>query len=148
MRFQRGNKLAKGGVRPGSGRPRKEQVEIERTAEQLAREMLERNCQRIMGTYVDLAVSGQDSATTRHAVERIIPNEQIDAHRPIIINHIQFSNRDNPAIDVSPAALPATFLASDGAGNQAGSSSLASSGGKRPIVFKLHDNTDANGDGR
>lgn len=75
MPFQKGHKLAKGGRREGAGRKRKEQIELERTAQEMAVSILERNAGRIMGTYVELAASGQDSATTRHAVDRLIPSD-------------------------------------------------------------------------
>ena len=74
MPFQSGNKY--GGKRANAGRPSKKQVIEELTAAQKAREYLERNVDKVMGCYLGLAGSGQDPATTRHFVDKILPDDQ------------------------------------------------------------------------
>lgn len=74
MPFQPGHKLAKGGKRPGAGRPRLEAAEIKKTAAELARAYLDKHGARVMETYIQLATKGLDPATTRHAVDKLIPD--------------------------------------------------------------------------
>ena len=45
MKFQQGHKFAKGGKRPGAGRPTKEQQKIKKAAAEIAREFIETNVQ-------------------------------------------------------------------------------------------------------
>jgi hypothetical protein len=84
--FEPGNTYAKGGKRQGAGRPKAKQIEIEKTAQQLAREIIEQNCGRIMGAYMSLATSGTDPQTTRHAVDKLLPEIKLgENQRPIAI---------------------------------------------------------------
>lgn len=71
--FQKGHKLAPGGKREGAGRPRKGELQALKTAADRARARLESSAHKIMGTYIHLATMGKDPATTRHAVDKLIP---------------------------------------------------------------------------
>ena len=55
MKFQKGNKAAKGGRRnPPGGRPTKEQQEIKKEAAQIAKEFIETHVQGFLDSYLDL----------------------------------------------------------------------------------------------
>ena len=108
--FQKGNKLGKGGKRPGAGRPStRELKEIARAADR-AREKLERKFEAITDCYTDLATDREHEATTRHAMEKYVcPVEENEPTKPLIVHFIQFGS-DQPAIrsaiDVSPTPVP------------------------------------------
>jgi len=72
MPFEKGNKY--GGKRENAGRRSREQVDKDQSAQQIARKMFERETRGIMGTYLRLATNGEDPATTRHAVDKLIPD--------------------------------------------------------------------------
>jgi hypothetical protein len=81
--FEVGNQHAKGGKREGAGRRSKKEIQAElenlkaaRTATERARQALEDSADKIMGCYVGLASSGNDPATTRHAVDKLLPDEK------------------------------------------------------------------------
>ncbi len=81
VKFQKGNKVGKGGKRnPPGGRPTKVQQEVNRLAADMVKKYIEDRLRPIMDTYISLA-SGEpcgrarrklDPATCRHAVERFI----------------------------------------------------------------------------
>src|SRR5262249_59015985 len=119
MKFQKGNKLAKGGKRnPPGGRPStRELKEIARAADR-AREKLERKFEAITDCYTDLATDREHEATTRHAMEKYVcPVEENEPTKPLIVHFIQFGS-DQPAIrsaiDVSPTPVPDPILAGNG----------------------------------
>ena len=87
MPFEPGNQLAKGGKREGAGRPTKLEAEAKETAAQRARKMLEDAYQPVFKTYVALAQGGQDPTTTRHFVDKILPDDKDLNHgQTIIVN--------------------------------------------------------------
>jgi hypothetical protein len=71
--FQKGHKLAKGGRRPGAGRKSNKQKELEAWTEKVARDYLAKHAKRIMERYIKNAAGAKSAATTRHAVDKIIP---------------------------------------------------------------------------
>jgi hypothetical protein len=90
MKFEKGNKLAKGGRRnPPGGRPTKQAQEIKKLAAEISRDYIEKHIGPIMETYVALAAGkvverktedGQkifelkvDPQTTRDAVNKFLP---------------------------------------------------------------------------
>lgn len=89
MPFRKGHKLAKGGRRKGAGRKSKTTKEIEKRAEEIARDYIERSIKPVMHTYFQLAhgrmvnkyhegvVVNQefeaDAATTRHFIDKLLP---------------------------------------------------------------------------
>lgn len=108
MRFEKGNKLAKGGKRPGAGRPKQvtSANEIKKRAAEIARDYIEASVKPVMATYFQLAhgrmvnkwhdgkiVGAEfeaDASTTRHFVDKLLPDE-INAqtqNRPIQVNVI------------------------------------------------------------
>ena len=110
MKFQQGHKFAKGGKRPGAGRPStRELKEIKRAADR-ARAKLEACFEAIADCYTGLAIDGEHEATTRHAMEKYVcPVEENEPTKPLIVHFIQFGS-DQPAIrsaiDVSPTPVP------------------------------------------
>src|SRR5262249_33564398 len=93
MKFQQGHKFAKGGKRPGAGRPSKAQLAereslraaIERKREELAN--------AFSNAYLGMALS--DPATMRHLVDKLIPDakqERDEQQRPVQITFLQFTN--------------------------------------------------------
>jgi len=110
MKFQQGHKFAKGGKRPGAGRPSTQELkEIKRAADK-ARAKLEACFEAIADCYTGLAIDGEHEATTRHAMEKYVcPVEENEPTKPLIVHFIQFGS-DQPAIrsaiDVSPTPVP------------------------------------------
>ena len=109
MKFQQGHKFAKGGKRPGAGRPSKAQLAereslraaIERKREELAN--------AFSNAYLGMALS--DPATMRHLVDKLIPDakqERDEQQRPVQITFLQFTNDSSqlPAKEVSMAIEP------------------------------------------
>lgn len=122
MPFQPGHTLSPGGKPGGNGgRPSYKELKETIKACDKARARLERDVDKIMGSY--LRFVGKDPATARHAVDKLLPDEQI---QPIInapsISFIQFNR--NPA-QLSAEGLPAAVLDQDGAGMQAGGEGVA-----------------------
>jgi hypothetical protein len=79
MKFEKGNKLAKGGRRnPPGGRPSKEEVAAKKVAVERARERIEAEVDAVMNEYLRLATGGKikrgsSPQTVRHCVERWLP---------------------------------------------------------------------------
>jgi hypothetical protein len=121
VKFQKGHKLAKGGLRnPPGGRPStRELKEIARAADR-AREKLEQKFEAITDCYTDLATDREHEATTRHAMENyVLPVSKEDGEaRPLRITFLQFTNNPAPA-----AGIPAPILV--GNGNQESSQGAA-----------------------
>src|SRR5215510_13897581 len=109
MRFQKGNKLSKGGtIGNKGGRPSKEQQEIKKAAAEIAREFIEKNVQPILETYLGLAAGkvvkriaedgaksfelSVDPPTTRHAIDKLLPDEQMESAQQIKIEFLQFAD--------------------------------------------------------
>jgi hypothetical protein len=115
MKFQYGDKFAKGGKRPGAGRPTKEQQEIKKQAAEVAREFIETHVQKFLDSYLDLAAGkvierldkdGKvvklvmiDPATVRHAIDKILPDEQMQHAQPLKIIFQEFAR-------AAPSQLP------------------------------------------
>lgn len=75
MPFKPGNKLYKARKSDRGGRPSKEQVAKDLTAAERAKAKLESRVDDIMECYLGLATSGSDSATTRHAIDKLVPDD-------------------------------------------------------------------------
>ena len=73
VKFQNGNKLAKGGRRQRAGRPKKEEA----TVRLLVREAVERELQSRAATlakqYVDRALGEKGDRVLMHAIDRAVP---------------------------------------------------------------------------
>ena len=150
--FVNGNKAGKGGKRRGAGRKSKEVVQIKKAAAEVAREYIEASVKPVISTYFQLAhgrlvnkwhegqIVGQefeaDPATTRHFIDKLLPDEQADSQRPLQINFVQF---DGYSLPLSPARLPVTILAGNGNGHQTRIESLASPEREGQDGLKFHD---------
>jgi hypothetical protein len=116
MKFQKANKLAKGGKRnPPGGRPTKEQQEIKKEAAQIAKEFIETHVQGFLDSYLDLGTGKVierldkdgnvvelvmlDPATVRHAIDKILPDEQMQYAQPLEIIFQDFAR-------AAPSQLP------------------------------------------
>ena len=79
MKFQKGNKAAKGGRRnPPGGRPTNEVQAAKKVAAERAREKIEAEVDGVMDEYIRLAKGGKikrgsSPQTIRHCVERWLP---------------------------------------------------------------------------
>src|SRR5262252_8394040 len=108
MRFQNGNKLSKGGtIGNKGGRPSKAQQEIKKAAAEIAREFIETHVQKFLDSYLRLS-TGQfvDPATVRHAIDKLLPDEQMQAAQPIQITFLRFGNN---LPQPSPEDIPVTI---------------------------------------
>ena len=129
MKFQKGNKAAKGGRRnPPGGRPTKEQQEIKKEAAQIAKEFIETHVQGFLDSYLDLGTGKVierldkdgnvvklvmlDPATVRHAIDKILPDEQMESPPVYQINFLRFG--DNHPAQPSPEDITITPLAGNG----------------------------------
>jgi hypothetical protein len=123
MAFEKGHKLAKGGKRPGAGRPSRAEVAALGKAKQRLQRIIASNSDILAARY--LHFTGVDPPTCRHAVDKLWPNEQQEGTVTVIeINtNINWPGRtdgeivddgrikitidptlrpDTPAIDVTP----------------------------------------------
>lgn len=150
MPFQPGHKLAKGGARPGAGRPKKKDIEIRKAAAELAREFIEQHAEPVLNAYLGLATGEKvgrrkfkiDPATTRHVVDKLLPDEQIKSIQPLQIAFVQFNN----TVQLSATELPVTVLAGNGNGHQASSEGMASPFGKGQDRLEFHNFKDVPGE--
>jgi hypothetical protein len=131
-----------GGKKPGAGRPKGDPVK--KAAAQIAREYIEQHIQPLMETYVGLAAgqivkriseAGEESfelkvdpATTRHAIDKLLPDDHNATTQPTAIIHqfIQFGASDPNTIQLSAEGLSSPVLGGDDAAAQeAGGDDLA-----------------------
>jgi hypothetical protein len=105
MRFQKGNKFSKGGTRGNKGgRPSKEQQEIKKAAADIAREFIETHVQKFLDSYLRLSTGKFiDPATVRHAIDKILPDEQMEPAQPIQITFLRFGNNPPPQLPAMEA---------------------------------------------
>ena len=109
MRFHKRNKFSKGGTKGNKGgRPTNQQQEIKKVAREIAREYIEKNVQPILETYLGLAAGkvvkriaedgaktfelSVDPPTTRHAIDKLLPDEQMESPQQIKIEFLQFAD--------------------------------------------------------
>jgi hypothetical protein len=124
--FQRGNKLAKGGARPGSGPKTKAEIAIRQSAQELARDFIETTIRPVLLEWLRAATSGDDGATTRHFIDKVLPElHEQPVVQPAQINFIQFNQLNNHTAQLPPQRLPGAILAGDG-GQEARSEGMAS----------------------
>lgn len=140
MPFQKGHKLAKGGKREGAGRPKARDIEVREEAAKVARRYIEAHVDPVLQNYLKLAKGWQetrftlsgdsyeifkyDGQTTRHFIDKILPDEQRTIPGPAVIQFVQFNNSNS--VQLPAEGLPVTVLDQDGAGVQAGGDDLAS----------------------
>jgi hypothetical protein len=123
---------------PPGGRPTNEQQELKKAAAEIAREFIETHVQGFLDSYLDLGTgklieqknkAGKtvkvkfipaDPATVRHAIDKILPDEQMELTRPMVVQFLQFARNHNPA-QLPAEELPAPILVgSNGNGDEAG----------------------------
>jgi len=103
MKFEKGNQAAKRRKRRAGGRPTKEHQEIKKAAAEIAREFIETHVQKFLDSHLRLSTGKFiDPATVRHAIDKILPDEQMEAAQPIQITFLRFDNNPSqlPAKDV------------------------------------------------
>ena len=102
--FEKGNKLAPGGARPGSGRPSVKQLrEITRAANG-ARLRLEKSLAKIESAYVGMALDRLHERTTIHAMENYVRPVSHDLQPGAVIHQfIQFTNNSVQLSTQEPA---------------------------------------------
>jgi hypothetical protein len=95
MPFKKGNPY--GGKRPGAGRPTKEKQEIKKQAAEIAKEFIETHVQKFLDSYLRLSTGKFiDPATVRHAIDKILPDEQMEHNQPIEIVFQDFARPSKP----------------------------------------------------
>lgn len=122
--FEPGNKLAPGGPRPGSGRPRKGQM----AASQLVKMVIEANATKLANQYIKRALDKYGDRVLCHAIDKLLPDDHATIQPTTIIHQfIQFGASDPNTIQLHPEELPSPVLGSDDSGAQeAGGNDLAS----------------------
>jgi hypothetical protein len=140
---------------PPGGRPTREQAEIKKEAAeikkeaaQIAKEFIETHVQEFLDSYLDLGTGkvierkGKDGkvvklvmldpATVRHAIDKILPDDQIELTRPMVVQFLQFARNHNPA-QLPAEELPTPILVgSNGNEDEAGRQGAAP-------TLKFHD---------
>lgn len=136
MPFQKGHRLAKGGARPGAGRPSSSEIAIR----EQAKETFEQIIRRATGAIANHALARlyESDAVLNKLIDKFWPNESIELDQsPRSAVFIQFNN--NPS-QLPSETLPVTVLASDGDGeDKECSNGLASEVGKRQDSLKFLD---------
>ena len=124
MPFEPGNKY--GGKREGAGRKSKKVVEVQKNVAEIAKQYIESNIDPVLSNYLRLAKGWletrysengteydtfcYDGATTRHFINKVLPDEQVEAQRPITINFIKFDN----TLQLHSSGVPGAILAGNG----------------------------------
>lgn len=106
MPFKKGNKFSQGGIKGNKGgRPSKAELQALITVAELARKRLEKSAGKIMNRYIELATR-DDPATTRHAVDKILPDDQMEStQQPPHFAFINFADIRRPSQILPPAPL-------------------------------------------
>ena len=81
-RFPKDNKFAKGGPRPGSGPPTKAEVMERELTVKMAKEIIERNAEKLAKQLVSRAMSKKGERSLHKAIDKLIP----DARQAIDVN--------------------------------------------------------------
>lgn len=102
-------------LRGTGGRPKREVSEAKRTAQQIVREILESKAEAIVRQYTKRTLGKNADRILCHAIDKLLPNEQIATPTTQTINFIQFNN--NPT-QLPSEGLPITVLASDEPGEE------------------------------
>ena len=135
VRFEPGNTLAKGGKRPGAGRPKGGTLPAKKEAAQLLREILDANAVRLGNRYITRALGKAGDRVLTHAIDKLLPDEQTDQTRPIQIQFVQYNN----SVQLHAEGVSATVLASNGNGHKASMPGVASEIGEGQGGIKFHD---------
>src|SRR5690349_24250444 len=123
MPFQPGNKLARGGKRPGAGHPTKERVIARETLREAIERLRDERAAEISATYFGMAAS--DPATMRHLIDKAIPDKAALQPAGITVNVVQFDHNQH-SISLHTQELPAPVLAGNGERDNAGGEDMAS----------------------
>lgn len=73
MKFQPGHKFAKGGKRPGAGRPSKEEADFRARLKAAVEEKVNERVQAIAARYVIRATGNRGDKVLMHLIDRAIP---------------------------------------------------------------------------
>jgi hypothetical protein len=161
MPFQKGHSY--GGAKPGAGRKPKKELEIKQAAAEIAKGFIEKNIKPVLDNYLRLANGWletrysengteydtfvYDGPTTRHFVDKVLPNveKQAPLGTVINVNFVQFQNNQHPA-QLQAKDVSAAVLAIDGNGHQASGQGVASQERQGQNGLKFHDFQDVPGE--
>jgi len=133
--FEKGNKLAKGGYRPGAGRPSNEEKrELLTLAQAIEQEGL-RRAARLAKRYYEMAEA--DPPTMRHVVDGTRLNNGQQQPISTTYQFIQFNNNQN-SVQLPAEGIPTPLLVSDGGGQEESSEVLASPVGQGQDRLEFH----------
>jgi hypothetical protein len=94
MKFERGNKVGRGGKRPGAGRPTKQEAAAKLAFLRALERERDKRGARLAQRYFDMAE--QDPATMRHVVDKVLANAKQDVeHSGLIVHEIQTNVPDD-----------------------------------------------------
>ena len=112
MKFERGNKAAKGGKRnPPGGRPTKAQLAERESLRQAIEREREERAGVLAARYVEMAQ--EDPATMRHLVDKVLPDQQMESSRPLQVTFLQFAVANNTRSQVPPKDVSVTVPRND-----------------------------------
>ncbi len=143
MQFQPGHKLAKGGARPGSGRPRKGQM----AASQLVKMVIEANATKLANQYIKRALDKYGDRVLCHAIDKLLPDDHNAAIQPTAIIHqfIQFAPGNQNPVQLSAEGVSTPILVGDGRGEETSSSGLAQAERQGQDGLEFHSFTHVRG---
>src|SRR5262252_3461581 len=103
--FQKGNKLGKGGKRPGAGRPSKAQLAERESLRAAIERKREERAAALADKYLEMAE--EDPTTMRHLVDKVMPDLEETPPASPTITFIQFNNPPQlPAKEIPVAIEP------------------------------------------
>src|SRR5215510_14482469 len=105
MKFQQGHKFAKGGKRPGAGRPSKAQLAERETLRAAIERKREARANDLADKYFEMAMT--DPSTMRHLVDKVMPDVDETPPAPQAITFIQF-NADSPQLPATEIPVAST----------------------------------------
>jgi hypothetical protein len=111
MKFQKGHKFAKGGKRPGAGRPSKAQLAERESLRQAIEREREERAGVLAARYVEMAQ--EDPATMRHLVDKVLPDEQKESPQSIQITFLPFAVANNTRSQIPPKDVSVTVPRND-----------------------------------
>jgi len=136
VRFEPGNKYAKGGKREGAGRPTNDEAEERLTLLEALEREEQKRAARLAKRYYEMAE--QDPATMRHVVDGKRPRNAAEQQPTAVIHQfIQFSSNQN-TLQLPAEAVSAPVLVSDERGQEESSEVLAQEIGQGQDGSKFH----------
>lgn len=134
MKFEPGNRLAKGGKRPGAGRKPRVAVEADKSAAVRVREILDRDAEKLAVRYVSRALGKRGDKVLTHAIDKLLPDEQASQIPSLTVNFNHYHN----SVSLHAQGLPGAVLGGNGKGRKKSAEGVASEVGQGQNGLEFH----------